>query len=512
MERLSRFRKTALLIGAVLLLFASFVGLIGLILVQERSDAIDRAKLHLGNLRSTAESSLDSIIHSFELSLDAVVFGLEKFDVTSYPPAVQRAILFDRSVFAPQFSGINIIDATGRVIMNSRDETLGLREGDIATTTLHDRSFFDVHAKRDDVGLYVSEPFKRRQTGEWVIVFSRRFAAADGGFGGVVAGALRVSYLQALLDRLDLGRRGSASLVRTDGTLLVRSPSTSDPTMGLPVKDLLQVVDRETRGVFEAKSNAEERLYAYARLEKLPIVLSISESKAEILADWKWRAMIIVLAMILLLTLAAILLLRFSSELDRRREAELALQKAARQLEHLSLTDSLTGLANRRSFDIAFEREWARHHRERAPLSLLLIDIDHFKAYNDHYGHPAGDGTLSLVARIIETEARRQIDVAARYGGEEFALILPDTDADGALAVAERIRVTLAQQEILHSHGINGMLTMSIGVATAGRADTDWDARKLLEAADHSLYEAKHAGRNCIAARQSHGVTAIAVV
>ncbi|MDH7794297.1 MULTISPECIES: sensor domain-containing diguanylate cyclase [unclassified Beijerinckia] len=505
MERLTKLRKTALLIIAVILLFASFVGLIGLILIQERSDAVDRAKLHLSNLRSTAETSLDSLIHSFELSLDAVVFGLEKFDITSYPPAVQRAILFDRSALAPQFGGITILDAHGRVIMNSRNEALGLGEGELATATLQDRNFFEVHAKRDDVGLYVSEPFQRRTTGEWVIMFSQRVTAADGGFGGVVAGALKVSYLQDLLNRLDLGRRGSVLLLRTDGTLLVRSPNIADTTISLPAKDLLQIVARESRGVFEVKSPVEDRLYAYARLDKLPIVLAISESKSEILADWKWRAMIIVLAMVLLLTLAAILLLRFSSELDRRREAELALQKAARQLEHLSLTDSLTGLANRRSFDLAFEREWARHHRERTPFSLLLIDIDHFKAYNDHYGHPAGDGTLSRVARIIETEARRQIDVAARYGGEEFALILPDTDADGACAVAERIRDALAQQQIQHSHGVTGMLTLSIGVATVDKADTNWDARKLLEAADLSLYEAKNAGRNCIATRQARG-------
>lgn len=510
MERLTRLHKTALLIGAVVLLFASFVGLIGLILFQERTDAIDRAKLNLGNLRSSAETSLDSVIHSFELSLDAVVYGLEKFDIKNYPPDIQRAILFDRSVFAPQFSGISILDTQGRVVMHSHRENVPM--DDSFPRSLHDRNFFEVHTKRDDVGLFVSEPFQGRVSGEWVIVFSRRVSAADGSFNGVVAGSLRVSYLQNLLDQLDLGRRGSAALLHTDGTVLVRSPTTNDPSIDLPAKNLLQLAGRESRGVFESKSPVEDRLYAYAHLDKLPIVLAISESRNEILADWKWRALIIVLATVLLLTLAAILLLRFSSELDRRREAELALQKAARQLEHLSLTDSLTGLANRRSFDLSFEREWARHHRERTPFSLMLIDIDHFKAYNDEYGHPAGDGTLSLVARIIEAEARRQIDVAARYGGEEFALILPDTDADGACAVAERIRAALAKQNVVHSHGINGLLTMSVGVATIGKADTNWDARKLLEAADLSLYEAKRAGRNCIATRSAQGLTTIAAV
>ncbi|MBB6309694.1 sensor domain-containing diguanylate cyclase [Xanthobacter tagetidis] len=156
--------------------------------------------------------------------------------------------------------------------------------------------------------------------------------------------------------------------------------------------------------------------------------------------------------------------------------------------------DALTRLANRRRFDEALDRALRRTARTGAPVSLLLLDVDRFKAFNDLAGHPAGDRALARLGDVLETVARRPDDTAARYGGEEFALILPDTGGDGALAMAERIRARLREAEIAHPAG--GLLTVSIGIATAGGPGASAEA--MLQDADGALYAAKHAGRNAV--------------
>jgi len=174
---------------------------------------------------------------------------------------------------------------------------------------------------------------------------------------------------------------------------------------------------------------------------------------------------------------------------------ELELWRLNRELERASATDGLTGLANRRAFDAALERAWRRLQRTREPLSLLLMDLDLFKILNDRAGHPAGDEALRRFARILSDATSRPDDFAARYGGEEFALVLPDTDAAGALAVARTVKDSLASAPITHPGGIGGRLTASIGLATVGPNDVDCP-NALVARADTALYQAKQEGRD----------------
>ena len=146
---------------------------------------------------------------------------------------------------------------------------------------------------------------------------------------------------------------------------------------------------------------------------------------------------------------------------------EVELWQRNQDLERVAQTDGLTGIANRRAFDQALERAVRRARRTNEPLSLLLLDLDHFKSLNDTAGHQAGDEVLRQFAGILAQAARRPDDVAARYGGEEFALILPSTDQTGAVEVAQRIRENLAAAEIPHPRGIDGLVTVSIGAITA---------------------------------------------
>ncbi|OYX79452.1 MAG: hypothetical protein B7Y77_01850, partial [Bradyrhizobium sp. 35-63-5] len=158
----------------------------------------------------------------------------------------------------------------------------------------------------------------------------------------------------------------------------------------------------------------------------------------------------------------------------------------------LSITDGLTGLANRRHFDERLRLEWRRAARTGAPLALLFIDADHFKALNDVFGHAKGDEVLKSVAGCIAISIRRPGDLAARFGGEEFAVILPDTGPDAALGLAQTIR---ARIEDLRFAGVTRPVTVSIGIK-AMRPAPDIAVSTLLEAADKALYQAKAAGRN----------------
>ncbi|WP_128924041.1 sensor domain-containing diguanylate cyclase [Bradyrhizobium guangxiense] len=173
-------------------------------------------------------------------------------------------------------------------------------------------------------------------------------------------------------------------------------------------------------------------------------------------------------------------------------------KKLETRLETLAIEDSLTGLANRRRFDERLKEEWARAYRDRSSLALLMIDVDHFKAYNDEYGHPAGDACLRLVAKIIAAETQRAGDLAARYGGEEFAMLLPNTDATGCALVGERIRAAIHAAGLVHSSNLaSGCVTVSVGGATCRPAlERTAGVTSLVEAADRALYAAKDAGRD----------------
>lgn len=170
-------------------------------------------------------------------------------------------------------------------------------------------------------------------------------------------------------------------------------------------------------------------------------------------------------------------------------------RKAQTALEKLANRDGLTGIANRRSFDERLTNEWKSERRDSRTLSLLMIDVDHFKCYNDTYGHQAGDNCLQQIARVLEQVVYRPGDLVARYGGEEFAMILTATDAAGASIVARRILDRIAELAIPHSGGEAGHVTLSIGIATL-LPKPDMAPDILISAADGALYRAKHGGRN----------------
>lgn len=184
------------------------------------------------------------------------------------------------------------------------------------------------------------------------------------------------------------------------------------------------------------------------------------------------------------------------SIVQARVRTHLTLKRQTDLLRRLTLSDGLTGIGNRRCFDEQYQREWRRCQRNQRSLSLMLIDVDHFKLYNDHYGHQAGDEALQRFGDLLSQTIQRSSDLAARYGGEEFVVLLSETDAEHAFVVARKIHRALADVAIPHQVSPTAnTITVSIGLASLV-PDADLAPESLLERADQALYRAKHSGRN----------------
>jgi diguanylate cyclase (GGDEF)-like protein/PAS domain S-box-containing protein len=193
-------------------------------------------------------------------------------------------------------------------------------------------------------------------------------------------------------------------------------------------------------------------------------------------------------------------LIGFMFDISERKKTEEKLLALQKELEALSYKDGLTGIANRRRFDSSLEMEWQSAHGSRAPLSLILIDVDFFKQYNDLYGHTEGDKCLIDVAQSLSLALVGQRDLVARYGGEEFVILLPETDAEGAAIVAQRCQRLIDKLAIEHKQSPNGeRVTVSIGVGTVVPR-TGIKPTEFVQSVDRQLYAAKQGGRNRVEA------------
>jgi diguanylate cyclase (GGDEF)-like protein len=381
-----------------------------------------------------------------------------------------------------------------------------------------DREFFRYHMTHTDMGTRVGKPIRSRSSGILTIPISRRINHPDGSFGGVAMASLKLDFFGKFYDSFDVGRTGTIILALDDGTLLYRRPfkaaMVGTSIANGPVYQLYKKSGPVGTAMLVAKLDGVERLYSYRHLDGFPLLVATAQSKDEILEGW-WIA---VIKMSCVVIFAVSMLAwggrRMIGQLRVREalEAELRAARTAVELHNVTLrdladSDALTGLANRRRFDetLAFEHERAR--RSGLAFSLIMVDVDYFKKFNDRYGHVAGDDCLRRVAGAIATGPRRPTDLAARYGGEEFAVILPDTDIDGACAVAEKIRIAVEALNIAHVDSPCGPVTISLGVHTCHpAAEVGAAPLACIEAADHLLYQAKMDGRNCMAIRRDRAV------
>ncbi len=363
-----------------------------------------------------------------------------------------------------------------------------------------DREYFKAHRDNPNVGLYVGDPYlSRLRGGSPSIVLSRRISRADGSFAGVVLIAVQLEYFSKLFAALSLGLHGSVALIGRDGAMIMRQPY-DEKVIGRNIRNASTFKQflLAPEGSFSDISTLDgvERLYYFKNLSNLPLIIMVAEAHSDIYAAWRQRALIIA-SVLGALALAFIgLSFAFGAQLRRRMRAESELAMLAR-------TDGLTGLNNRRTFGEILDQEWRRAKRNHSVFSLLFVDIDRFKVYNDTYGHQAGDDALAAVGKCIGENIRRPTDSAARYGGEEFIVVLPDTSPEGAASIAEKIRAAIANLAIEHAGSDYGRVTASIGAA-GWTPEQDRDVAAVIRAADEALYNAKATGRNKVALSMPH--------
>ena len=396
-------------------------------------------------------------------------------------------------------NGIFVYDEQGRWVVHSQVSTP-------SNVNNADREYFKYHKLNLDLSAHVGVPIESRSTGRWVIPISRRLNHPDGTFAGVVLATIDMAYFRAFHESFDIGARGTIFLALDNGTMLVRRPfNTSDIGRDVskgPVFTQLGAHGPGTR-LLTSKVDQVTRLYSYMHIRHYPLVVSMALGKEDIFANWvqeAWWAAAVTGLLIIVLSGFGLHLVRQISVREKAeaelRETKRMLEDLNRSLELLSLEDSLTGLGNRRRFDIALEAECKHSMRHGTPLALVMIDVDHFKRYNDLYGHPAGDECLRQVGAAVKSARGRPSDVAARYGGEEIAVLLPQTDAAGAFAAAERLRQAVEALGVAHAGSPAGQVTVSIGVASFAPFDGAGDPARLVRRADRALYAAKAAGRN----------------
>lgn len=478
-------RRPNIVIAISIVLASAILAIAVWVLVQMRDDALRRAQDSVFNVSLLIERDVSRNLEIFDLSLRAVMDGLKQPDLMELKPATRQMVLFDGSASAKDMGSLFVFDENGNVKFDS--QAWPPRDFNVA-----DRDYFKVQRDSRNVGLYISRPFMPKARGKEIsIALSRRISRPDGSFGGIVVGTIRLAYFHRLFDGMNLGPGGSMALMLRDGTMLMRRPY--DPAVvgmnltGTP--NYSRFIARPSGDFFgTAAIDGVERWYAFRQIDIYPLILDVALSTRDIYVEWRRRAWIIGSLIAALDATIIALAMLFAQQLRRRREAEDELRELAR-------TDGLTGLNNRRTFEEHLDEEWRRAHRNGWPLSMLLIDVDSFKGFNDLYGHSAGDEALLAVARSIAQNVRRPGDTAARFGGEEFAVLLPDTDETGAASLAEQIRAVMQARQVRHVASSHHVLTVSIGVATA-HGNAIATSRALVNAADGALYEAKDAGRN----------------
>lgn len=490
MGRRRRMSPRLLILSSVVTVLG-FSAVCGSIMLEMRRNAQELARQTQENLASTISADINRTIELYDLSLRSAVSSLALPQLSQVDDAIRRLILFDHAATAPHFGAIQVFDARGDLTIDSASRTPD-------KTNRGAEPYFTVQRDQPDHGLYISSPMQHR--GAYSIVLSRRVSGPDGQFRGIVAGSIRFSYFQEVFSRLRLAPQDVIAVIARDGTLIMRTPFSAD-LLGSNVmaKIGMNAVLSQRRGWFSGhgKLDAIARMYVWADSTR-PLVVLVGKSWNDVFAMWRAEAIRIGLILLGLAVIVAGFTVFFIREIDRRAEAE-------RRLEELATTDALTGLTNRRKFDIAIDREWRRAARSNAPIALMIIDADHFKAFNDSYGHQAGDQVLVGIALCIGDTVQRAGDCAARFGGEEFAVLLPGLNATAAQAMAETIR----EKVELWSGGQAGV-TVSIGVASmTPNPAQHWSV--LFEAADKALYAAKDLGRNrCVVAASRSDLTLVA--
>ena len=480
----SKFAPSMLTLRIGLCLVAMWA-IFGLILVETRWHTWSDAKIFGADVATLVEAAITQEFEVYNLSILTLAEDSLNPAIITLPEVLKNKALFDNSARVSDLGRLFVLDRDGRVIETSGDRSeIGL--------DLSYREYFQAERKAADYGFHVTGPFIGRVTHIPSIAISRRRRSTDGSFAGIAVGTIGLAFFDKIFNSVHLPNGSSITLLNQDGTILTRAPVHAEYIGMKVMNDALSAALAQDAGIYHRISGSDgiKRLFAFRRFGTLPLYVTVGLSTREIFANWRWEMTLIGTGFAILSALILLLGFNLSGELRRRGEAE-------HRLAELASTDYLTLLANRRRFDEVLEAEWRRGARAGSPLSLLMVDGDYFKSFNDTYGHLQGDRALRVIATALKTCVDRPGDLVARYGGEEFAVLLPATTGEGALIVAAAIRPAIGAMDLVHAATPSGRLTVSIGVACR-TPDLSRASDTLVEAADAALYVAKGEGRDRI--------------
>ncbi|NBB11588.1 diguanylate cyclase [Pseudomonas sp. SLFW] len=459
---------------------------------QTRNHELEIADTTAANLSRSMAQQADDTFDQADIPVAGIVERLNYDGFATAKSPRMHDYLRATAASVEQIQGLFIYDKDGNWDATSLNHMP-------ANANNADREYFQFHKSIDSNLPHIGQAIRSRTTGDWIIPVSRRVNDAQGQFAGVVLATIELAYFERFFDRFDIGKHGVITLTTADGTVLARRPTLGNiGSVSIADGELFRKYLKEHyEGTATVRSiiDHELRLYGYKRLDRYPLVVLAGLSEQEVLEEWRqyaWRSLAIIICVVIANLLFGVLLFQ---QIRFGLNAESQLRIASHSLEKLALQDGLTGLANRRHFQEILGLEFVAGQANLHPLSLIMIDIDYFKSYNDNYGHVAGDKCIVAVAECIRSNLNRTGDLAVRYGGEEMAVFLPYSDAHGAFALAEKIRLSVLARAIEHKGNPDGVVSISLGVygCAAHQCPT---MEAFVERADIALYTAKHEGRN----------------
>ncbi|MDH0301728.1 MULTISPECIES: sensor domain-containing diguanylate cyclase [unclassified Pseudomonas] len=482
-----------LVLGFMAVVMLAFVLIEGWRIWRDYRQVFINAEDAVTNLaRATAQHAEDTI-----RQVDAITSALAErlegdgFGVIDRPRL--HALLKQQMAIMPQLHGLFVYGPDGGWIVTDKDAVP-------PSANNADRAYFIYHRSHRDREVRIGTVVRSRSTGDLIIPISRRLDHPDGSFAGVLLGTIKVDWFVRYYGDFKIDQRGALVLAKRDGTILVRRPFV-EQVIGRSLANseiFRNYLPYASEGVAEAVAvvDGTPRLYAFRALSSYPLVVEAGLSTESIIAPWRHDMIKSVLVLVLVLIGLAGFGWIVLRQLRERIVIERALHQAHQTLKAMALTDSLTGLGNRRRLDAVLEPEIRRARRQGYPLALVMLDLDHFKAYNDHYGHPAGDECLRRFGALLRQALKRPGDLAVRYGGEEFTLLLPNTDAQGASVIVQEILQLLRRQAMEHVGSPLGRVSTSAGIAVGTPTLEPITPDNLMAAADRALYEAKRQGRD----------------
>lgn len=482
-------RLRYILLVSVPVILCGLIGATALILYQDRENEIATAGSNVQTLALVLSKEADSTISVAEHMMDHIVGDVQKqpalmdrTDRALHDALVKYRHMLRGGEYATSFGHMFVLGADGLNIANSVSFP-------VIEVNASDRPYFQFHRDTPVADVHISQPMPSRVTKERRIFLTKRMNDKDGNFIGVIGVHLNLSHFNDLYSQLQLPPGGTVTVIRQDGAGIFRYPLIEGfferNVSGRPLFE--QMKEEKYGHLLSPKSpyDGYARIAGYKVSEKYPLVNIISVTDQSVLVGWLRNSVkVVIISALGAAVFIAITLFAYRQTNHLRQATE------------LSTHDPLTKLWNRRAFDERLDEEWRRAIRREHAISLLFIDIDYFKNYNDTYGHKAGDGCLQEVAQTLKHQFGRAGELVFRYGGEEFVALLPNVAIDQAEPVAQKLVQAVAELNIPHTASqVASHVTISVGVSSKVPELHD-GAKSMVEEADDALYQAKNNGRN----------------